>query len=97
MLQKIWVVREKPEKSNISEGIAFFRKILTGKNLSIKILTGNTGFSVQKASTCSCDTTKCSGLSVIRSLSIFSFDTLVLAYMTQHFNFAPRRPNFLLW
>lgn len=55
MLQKIWVVREKPEKSNISEGIAFFRKISTGKNLSIKILTGNTGFSVQKASTCSCD------------------------------------------
>ena len=48
MLQKIWVVREKPEKSNISEGIAFFRKISTGKNLSIKILTGNTGFSVQR-------------------------------------------------
>lgn len=72
MLQKIWVVREKPEKSNISEGIAFFRKISTGKNLSIKILTGNTGFFVQKASTCSCDTTKCTGFFLIPSLSIFS-------------------------
>ena len=44
MLQKIWVVREKPEKSNISEGIAFFRKIPTGKNLSMKFSPEIPGF-----------------------------------------------------
>jgi len=80
MLQKIWVVREKRKKVTSRKELPFLRKISTGINLSIKILTGNTGFSVQKASTCGCDTTKCTGLSVIRSLSILSWHFSVSLY-----------------
>ena len=80
MLQKIWVVREKRKKVTSRKELPFLRKIPTGMNLSIKILTGNTGFSVQKASTCSCDTTKCTGFFLIRSLSIFSWHFSVSLY-----------------
>lgn len=44
MLQKIWVVREKPEKSNISEGIAFSEKSPPGRTFLLKFSPKIPGF-----------------------------------------------------